>query len=138
MKSKQEFTIYLLPTYNMVWYGIRQLTEVESIYIQTVPLYQCESSQNTDPITKIIEKFQYHLSILSITHNVVSGKFSFKHFSEDDISSEIKNMNKKKASTGIPIKFLKEQSDILSGKLKDILNNCLDEGIFPDYCLIYI
>ena len=37
-----------------------------------------------------------------------------------------------KSSTGIPIKFLKEHSDILSGKLKDILNNSLDQGIFPD------
>ena len=41
-------------------------------------------------------------------------------------------MNKKNTSTGIPIKFLKEHSDILSGKVKDILNNCLNEGIFPD------
>ena len=32
----------------------------------------------------------------------------------------------------MPIKFLKENSDILSGKLKDIFNNCLDEGIFPN------
>ena len=76
--------------------------------------YIIENSQHTDPITKIIEKFQYHPSILSIKHNVVSTKFSFRHFSEDDISSEIKKMNKKKASTGIPTKFLKEHRDILS------------------------
>ena len=31
----------------------------------------------------------------------------------------------------MPIKFLKENSDILSVKLKDIFNNCLYQGIFP-------
>ena len=32
----------------------------------------------------------------------------------------------------MPIKFLKENSDISSRKLKDIFNNCLDQGIFPN------
>ena len=41
-------------------------------------------------------------------------------------------MKSGKASTGIPIRFLKENADILCPKLKDILNNCLDLGKFPD------
>ena len=41
-------------------------------------------------------------------------------------------MKSGKASTGIPIRFLKENADILCPKLKDIFNNCLDLGIFPD------
>ena len=41
-------------------------------------------------------------------------------------------MKSKKASTGIPIKFLKENVDIVCPKLKDILNNYLDRGIFPN------
>ena len=94
--------------------------------------YITENSTKTDPISKIIDKFRYHPSILSIKKNVKSMKFSFEHFSEEDIATEIKKFDSKKSSTGIPIKFLKENSDILSGKLKDILNNCLDQGIFPD------
>ena len=31
-----------------------------------------------------------------------------------------------------PYQILKEYSELLSGKLKDILNNCLDQGIYPD------
>ena len=41
-------------------------------------------------------------------------------------------MKSKKASTEIPIKFLKENVDIVCPKMKDILNNCLDCGIFPN------
>ena len=59
-------------------------------------------------------------------------KFSIKHFLEEDIATEIKKFNSKKSSTGIHIKFSKDHSDILPGKLKDILNNCLDQGIFPN------
>ena len=39
-------------------------------------------------------------------------KFSFKHFSEEDIATEIEKFDSKKSSTGIPIKFLEEHSDI--------------------------
>ena len=46
----------------------------------------------------------------------ISTKLSFKYFSEEDISSSIKKLKKKKVSTGMPIKFLKENSDISSGK----------------------
>ena len=94
--------------------------------------YITEKSTKTDPISKIIDKFRYHPSILSIRKNVKSMKFSFKHFSEEDIGTEIKRFDYKKSSTGIPIRFLKEHSDILSGKSKHILNNCLHQGIFPD------
>ena len=92
--------------------------------------YITENSRNTDPIANIIEKFRYHPSILSIKRKAITTNFSFQYFSEEDISSEIKNLNKKKASTGMPIKFLKENSDILSGKLKDIFNNCLDQATY--------
>ena len=51
---------------------------------------------------------------------------------EEDTDTEIKKFDSKKSSTGIPFKSLKEHSDILSRKLKDILDNCLDQGIFPD------
>ena len=102
------------------------------VYNDSSSAYITENSPNTDPIARITEKFRYHPSILSIKRNEITTKFSFQYFSEEDISSEIKKLKKKKASTGMPIKFLKENSDILSGKLKDIFNNCLDEGIFPN------
>ena len=107
--------------------SVRKLVENDSS-----SAYITENSTKTDPISKIIDKFRYHPSILSIKKNVKSMKFSFEHFSEEDIATEIKKFDSKKSSTGIPIKSLKENSDILSGKLKDILNNCLDQGIFPD------
>ena len=52
--------------------------------------YIKDKSTKTDPISEIIDKFCYHPSILSIKKNVKSMKFSFKHFSEEDIATEIK------------------------------------------------
>ena len=56
--------------------------------------YITENSRNTNPIARIIEKFRYHPSILSIKRNEITTKFSFKYFSEEDISSEIKKLKK--------------------------------------------
>ena len=94
--------------------------------------YLTEQSNISDPIANIIHKFRNHPSIISIQRNAIPKNFSFRHFEEEDISSEISKMKSGKASTGIPIRFLKENADILCPKLKDILNNCLDLGKFPD------
>ena len=94
--------------------------------------YITEKSTLEDPLARIKQKFRYHPSILSIQKHVTSQNFSFEYFSDEDLSLEIMKMKSKKASTGIPIKFLKENVDIVCPKLKDILNNCLDRGIFPN------
>ena len=41
-------------------------------------------------------------------------------------------MKSKKGWRGVPIKFLKENVDLVCPKLEDILNNCLDREIFPN------
>ena len=41
-------------------------------------------------------------------------------------------MKSKKASTGIPIKFLNENVDIVCPKSKNILKNCLDRGVYTN------
>ena len=95
--------------------------------------YITDNSVNACPVKNIIEKFRNHPSILSIKKKCKPFvTFSFEHFSEEDVFIEIRKLNKKKASTGIPINFLKDHSDILSAKLKDIFNSCLDQGIFPN------
>ena len=67
--------------------SVRKLVENDSS-----SAYITENSTKTDPISKIIDKFRYHPSILSIKKNVKSMKFSFKHFSEEDIATEIKKV----------------------------------------------
>ena len=41
-------------------------------------------------------------------------------------------MKSSKSSKGIPLKFLKDNADIVSEKLKAFLNRYIDQGIFPD------
>ena len=64
-----------------------------------------------DPLARTKQKFRYRLSILSIQKYVTSQNFLFQYFSDEDLSSKIMKMKSKKASTGIPIKFLRENVD---------------------------
>ena len=62
--------------------SVRKLVENDSS-----SAYITENSTKTDPISKIIDKFGYHPSILSVKKNVKSMKFSFKHLIEEDIAT---------------------------------------------------
>ena len=94
--------------------------------------YLIEECNLDDPVRKIIQKFRLHPSILKIKRNVSNANFSFKPFLRDDILTEISKMKEDKSSTGIPVKILKDNADLLADKLTDILNKCLKTGIFPD------
>ena len=71
-----------------------------------------------------------------INNNVVKGNFSFSSVSVADVEKVIKALDSKKASmsSSIPAKILKENSDIFSNPLTNIINNgisnsCFDGGL---------
>ena len=71
-----------------------------------------------------------------INDNVVKGNFSFSAISVADVEKEMKALDSKKASmsSSIPAKILKENSDIFSNPLTNIINNgisnsCFDGGL---------
>ena len=79
------------------------------------------SLDNVESIAKIRENYHY-------------PKFSFNKFTEDEIISTINNLpaNKSTTENDIPVSILKNSIQVYSGKLTFLLNNCLQEGIFPD------
>ena len=94
-----------------------------------------ETEGVVDPVDVAIKKFEVHPSILTIKDKVhISNTFSFQNIDLDDIEFEIKRLNHKKANTfnGIPTKQLKENCDICCVPLKDIINDCIDNSVFPD------
>ena len=83
-----------------------------------------------DPVDAAIKKIEAHPSILTIKEKVnIVKTFSFKPINLDDMELVINRLNQMKANTfnDIPAKIIKENCDICSQPLHDILNS-----VFPD------
>ena len=76
---------------------------------------------SNDPIQNIISKYSDHPSIKLINDNVTKGSFSFNRISLD--------VKKASLSSNIPLKFIKDYSDICSKSLTGIIN----DGILNSY-----
>ena len=83
------------------------------------------------PVQNIISKYSDHPSIKLINDNVAKGSFAFNRISLDDVKNEIAKLDVKKASlsSSIPLKLIKDYSDICSTSLTDIIN----DGILNSY-----
>ena len=91
-----------------------------------------------DPAEKAIKKYQKHPSI-SVINKIVSSveneaSFSFTCVIADDISKEIKRLDKKKATqeSAIPTKVTKQFPNLFIDFLHKNINSCLTEGTFPN------
>ena len=92
---------------------------------ENVFLLNHESSDSRDEIGKIILKFKYHPSILKIREKVtVDEQFDFKQVNHDDVYSELKGINPKKATTfqNIPCKSLRDNAEVCTDVLTNIFN----------------
>ena len=90
-----------------------------------------------NPVLACIEKFSKHPSIVSIKKRMetASNKSCFKYEDRKKFLTEIQNLNSRKASqqNDIPVKILKENSDICSYILHHNFNNSLFSNKFPKY-----
>ena len=98
--------------------------------------YQTDNNSDigNDNILNIINKFKYHPSILKIKERVeIKEKFSFTNCSEENIGTEIHNLNIDKPTTfnNIPAKILVENSDICSSFISKIYNDSIQNSNFP-------
>ena len=88
-----------------------------------------------NPVPASIEKFSKHPSIVSIIKRMktTSNKFSFKYEERKKFLTEIQDLNSRKGSqkNDIPVKILKENSDICSYALHHNFNNSLFSNKFP-------
>ena len=98
-----------------------------------------EVIQSTEAITdsedKAIKKFVKHPSIIKIKESIEDEKsFSFSSVSLDEIKKEINLLDKSKAcqETDIPVKIIKENSDIFAKSLLRYVNHSMHESLFPE------
>ena len=87
-----------------------------------------------DPVTRAIEKFKTHPSVLIIKDKIFQGnKCSFTEVSQSEVEKEIKNLNIKKATThkNIPPKVLKTSARVTAEILQQLFNQALTTGELP-------
>ena len=86
-----------------------------------------------DPVTRAIEKFKTHPSVLIIKDKIFQGnKFSFIEVSQCEVEKEINNLNVKKATThqNIPPKVLKTSAMVTAETLQQPFTQALTTGEF--------
>ena len=91
-----------------------------------------ELADSDDPIDNILSVFSKHPSIFLINENVAKYNFRFHTFISVGVEKEIKALDIKKASmsSSIPSKVLKQNSDICSKPLTEIINHGLFNSCF--------
>ena len=104
---------------------------------KSLKLKKVKSFDNKNKINDIIDYFQDRNSISKIKETFnpsQNSMFEFSLFKKEDIVFTISNLPQNKAtiSNDIPVTILKDSLQIYSGKLTEILNNCLEHQIFPD------
>ena len=85
-------------------------------------LYLIDKRELSDPVNKVISKYENHLSILLIKDTIRNpASFSFK---EASLSAIEKDLNTKKASTfgSIPPKILRASKESCSETLAELFN----------------
>ena len=87
-----------------------------------------------DPIDAAIKKFAVHLSILKIKEKVKCDIFAFNEVTFQEIEQELRNLDTKKSTTfnNIPPKHLKENYDICSRNIMQLINETIIDRDFPN------
>ena len=87
-----------------------------------------------DPIDAAIKKFALHPSILKIKEKVKCDIFAFNEVTFQEIEQELRNLDTKKSTTfnNIPPKHLKENYDICSRNIMQLINETVIDCGFPN------
>ena len=98
-------------------------------------LYLTSGTSQTDPVLQSIEKYSKHPSMINVKKRINNSNytFSFKFEIQEEFSKPIQNLNCNKATQqyDIPIKILKENSEIFSYVFGHNFNNSLFSTVFP-------
>ena len=86
-----------------------------------------------DPINAAIKKFAVHPSILKIKQKIKCEIFAFNKVTFQEIEQELRNLDTKKSTTfnNIPPKHLKENYDICSRNIMQLINETINDCDFP-------
>ena len=84
-------------------------------------------------IFRAIFNYINHPSTIAIKDLNNTPMFSFSSVFVADVKKEIRKLDPRKATqnTDIPVRILKQNSDIFGNYICDFFNECVDKGVFP-------
>ena len=95
-----------------------------------------DDDQIPDPVSRAIERYATHPSILQIKSTTASRSsfsFSFRSVSADETFEIIRSLDSNKKTSGnIPVKILKLANQICHEKITSCVNKCISTCKFPD------
>ena len=97
--------------------------------------FDCIFSDSEDPITKAVEKYAKHPSILKIKeHYPQDSKFSFQPTNLEDVRKNVQNLDESKSAPleSLPVRVLKDIVDVFCPKMVIDFNSAIKTGIFPE------
>ena len=96
--------------------------------------WDCVFSESEDPITKAIEKYSKHPSIVKIKERYSQNSFSFQPTDFEAVFKEIKNLDVSKSSPmeSLPARAIRDLVDVLCPKIVIDFNSAIQTGIFPE------
>ena len=130
---------------SLVTYCGKVAKELNSFFSSVVKNLNIPSYEGCDPLSdnifhptlKAIVKWRNHPSILTITsEHENTPKFSFNFVSKEHVLEEIQMLDSSKAiqESDIPVKLIKENSDLFAEIICKYFNESLEKSKFPD-CL---
>ena len=107
---------------------------VTSLEIQENKYLLSHTSGINDPIEISLKNIKCTQAFLKIKETVSESTFSLKEISSSDVEDELKSLNSKKANTfkNIPLKLLKENSDICNDTILRVINDGIRTSQFPN------
>ena len=102
------------------------INSVKSLNVSENQMVLTRNSHKTNPLSKVIKKFENHPSIIEIKRNVtVDKKFSFEKVGGYEMEKLVQGLNHKKAGVHlyIPVSILKKVKGVIVQPLVTIWNN---------------
>ena len=85
-----------------------------------------------DPVITAIQKYKRHSSILKTKKHIrIETYFDFKHI-DDKKMAAVLNAKKAEQKNDIPIKLIKENTELFSSVLSSMFNFYIDKTSFPN------
>ena len=84
------------------------------------------------PIFRAMMKFRNHPSVIDIKNLNSGSRFDFCRVNVQDLEKEIRRLSTRKGTqySDLPVKILKENSDIFGKFICNFFNECVDKGTF--------
>ena len=100
---------------------------------ESLPIFKWNSHLPSTSIFDILRKFENHDSIVNIRGFGFSDYFEFSHVFPWETLEVIESLDSNKATSGnIPTHILKLIATDICIPITDCINNCINDGVFPD------